>query len=176
MKAPGGSAFPVFDAGNPGAVLYEGMTLRDWFAGQALVYPSELAWYSEADDQKLLERFGTAREIEEGFDLVLLGAPMQLRNIELRAKLKARGRAYLRYLEADAMIAERTEDADDEDARIAELKAELSDIKAVMRATGENAAKMATALQAEREKGERLREALMKMKDDCEISSFFCER
>lgn len=28
----GGSAFPVYDAGDSGAVLFEGMTLRDYFA------------------------------------------------------------------------------------------------------------------------------------------------
>lgn len=46
---------------------------------------------------------------EEGFAFATPGKPMAFRSIELRAMLEARGRARLRYAEADAMLAQRKE-------------------------------------------------------------------
>lgn len=85
----------------------EGMTLLDWFAGTLRLTNEDLVQFSEADDQDLLQRFGTPEEIEQGFTHVSPGQPMPVANIELRAALEARGRAALRYFEAVAMLRER---------------------------------------------------------------------
>jgi len=99
-NSTGGPAFPEL-------VSASGITLRDFFAS-VIPYDKEIMEdISRCDDQDLIERFGTEEEKDEYFDLVPARAPMPFKNIELRTKLEARGRAKLRYLEADAMISER---------------------------------------------------------------------
>lgn len=101
----GGPAFPNKDEfGN----MIPGMTLLDWFAGRCEIEMEELSQFSQCDDQDLLQRFGTTEEIEEGFRFVSSGETQFVSNILLRALLESRGRAALRYLEAEAMIAEKT--------------------------------------------------------------------
>jgi hypothetical protein len=109
MKNPdGGSAYPDhIDLRNIDIEDYHGMTLRDWFAG-TIKYDKELMEnVSRCDDQDLIERFGLESEKDEYFEYVGPESDMPFKNIELRIKLEARARARLRYLEADAMIAER---------------------------------------------------------------------
>ena len=101
----GGPAFTVQDLSK---WQCPGMTLRDWFA--ATIGHPDIGGVSQCDDQDLLERYGTPEEIDEGFRMVLPEQPMVLRNVLLRQKLEARARAELRYLEADAMLAERSKE------------------------------------------------------------------
>jgi hypothetical protein len=116
-KPDGGPAFPTraiayLTAGDDGSTSpvfsdLSGMSLRDYFACH--VQPrEETDDISRCDDQDLLEKYGTPEEIDEGFRLVLPEQSMYLRNITLRAALESRARAHLRYLEADAMLAERS--------------------------------------------------------------------
>ncbi len=101
----------------------DGMSLRDWFAGQFQV-PAEMdKSIGQADDADLLERFGTPEEREQGFRMVfgttspqyrhhfanveVIGQAMPTENAILRQKLEARMRSALRYIEADAMLAAR---------------------------------------------------------------------
>ncbi len=112
----GGPAFPhssqPLDAqGNPmcGEHSEWGMTLRDYFAATLAPDARAMDALSDADDQDLLQRYGTEEEIEEGFRHVSPGKPMPVMNIVLRATLEARGRAALRLVEADAMLAARKE-------------------------------------------------------------------
>jgi len=93
----------------PTAGKDSGMTLRDYFAAQAMHTPlvefQEVARCSVAD---LLEHYGT--EVEKDWGLVpTFGSemPIPVRNIKLRAKLESRMRAHLRYIEADSMLARR---------------------------------------------------------------------
>src|SRR6478609_2161533 len=85
-----------------------GMTLRDYFATHLTPDTQAMDALSDADDQDLLQTYGTPEEIEEGFSYISPGSPMTLWNIELRASLEARGRAKLRWLEADAMLSSRS--------------------------------------------------------------------
>jgi len=55
----GGSAFPV-PGSEPGAMLYLGMTLRDWFAGQAL-----RMWQIDKEDLRNLLAGAPPTEEEE---------------------------------------------------------------------------------------------------------------
>lgn len=88
-------------------LFLEAASLRDYFAGTIQLTQSELSQFSDCDDQDLLQRFGTPEDIEQGFQHVSAGRSMPVLNILLRAKLESRGRAALRYLESDAMLAAR---------------------------------------------------------------------
>lgn len=135
-KNDGGPAFPTVKnwvTDDPsdrrsysGVTVTEGgMLLRDWFAAQVALDSRIVEDFSECDDNDLLERFGTEEEKAEGFTTVFPGATVEsrprtiagfnehkgrqtFRNIELRMILEARGRARLRYNEADAMLQERS--------------------------------------------------------------------
>ena len=115
---------PAGHSGTPGRQNNEqdGMTLRDWFAGNLHLETEILESVSKCDDADLLERFGTEAEKEEGFTICFPGArnaehnvagrpefggDVPFRNIELRQQLEARARARLRLIEADAMLAAR---------------------------------------------------------------------
>lgn len=128
----GGPAFPVPTVFNPhsGEACHtgqywdgNGMTLRDWLAGQPIVPNGHLEAVSNCDDADLLERYGTEEDKEQGFTPVfgvtnpayrhafaaveVAGSAMPMQNILLRQRLEARARAEIRYEEADAMLAER---------------------------------------------------------------------
>jgi hypothetical protein len=114
-KEDGGPAFPqpFWDTGSGAGIVTAdeveagGMPLRDWFAA-TIQYDKELMEdVSRCDDQDLVERFGLESEKDEYFDFVGPEGAMPFKNIELRIKLEARARAHIRYIEADAMIAER---------------------------------------------------------------------
>ena len=109
-KESGGPAFPTDNEKQNGTASYhfEGITLRDWFAATIRYDKDLMEDISRCDDQDLVERFGTEEEKDEYFDCVFPGQPIPFKNIELRARLEARGRALIRYREADAMLAERS--------------------------------------------------------------------
>ncbi len=99
----GGPAFPTLDDHE----YWHGMFLREYLACHLhLTQPDLLLQFSEADDQDLLQSYGTPEEQEEGFQFVGRNQPTPVASIELRQKLEARGRARLRVIEADALLAE----------------------------------------------------------------------
>lgn len=125
-KAPndGGPAFPLAPVADPETGQFigphsTGMSLRDWFAGTIGFKTDEIEIISKCDDDDLLDRFGTDKEKERGFQMCFpaarslertiagspeIGGEIPFYNIELRANLEARARAHLRYLESDAML------------------------------------------------------------------------
>ena len=111
----GGPAFPHlnpdFDGNWNKDPQRGGMTLRDYFAATLAPDVRAMDSLSDADDQDLLQSYGTEEEIAEGFRYVSPGKPMPVMNIVLRAKLESKGRAVLRLMEADAMLAARKEGA-----------------------------------------------------------------
>lgn len=56
VKNTGGSAFPTEPRGPIHGSAYDGMTLRDWFAGQAVVGLGR-AWLNGGADDTMLAQF-----------------------------------------------------------------------------------------------------------------------
>lgn len=88
-KDTGGPAFPMVrdQSFEERLVIEQGMTLRDYFAAKAEVFPGDL---------------------QPALILALLGEPCWDSSYLGRIKWVAHGEAAYRYMKADAMIAERT--------------------------------------------------------------------
>jgi hypothetical protein len=76
----GGPAFPSDPNTQPGFYQHHGMTLRDWFAGQALV--GQLSSWSEEDNERKAASHKSDKDLMDMF-------------------------AYFSYAQADAMLAAR---------------------------------------------------------------------
>jgi hypothetical protein len=90
----GGPAFPQPETAYPKTKV-NGMTLRDWFAGQETL--------SDLDDPEAI----VSDEMAEGLAGPKPKAGWTPGNIVAMTRWEAKWRAALRYLRADAMIAER---------------------------------------------------------------------
>ena len=114
MTAPnnGGPAFARPESRYHGGGLSEegnaGISIRTAIAKDIYIAERELAQFSDADDQDLLQSFGTEAEQDFHFGFVAGSEPTLVANIVMRHKLEARGRAHLRCIEADSLIAELT--------------------------------------------------------------------
>ena len=128
MSAPiddGGPAFPVegFSPNLGSIIRSSGMTMRDWFAGQ-LQIDDRLVKCVRAMDDRALEVFGSdmtrfalhpnlEREehiTETPFPLpeaTAWDAMNEIQKVRRRLELEARAIAVVRYMQADAMLAER---------------------------------------------------------------------
>ena len=123
----GGPAFPCsvrrsekyMDDGGYGrtrtvTVQEGGMTLRDWFAGQVQA-DDRLVKCVRAMDDKALELFALHPDIErEGHitevDFTCWDAlPTEVAKVARRLEMEARAIARVRYMQADAMINERSQ-------------------------------------------------------------------
>lgn len=112
----GGPAYPSgkseahgFENSHP---LHDGMTLRDWFAGQCQE-DDRLVKCIRAMDDRALERFALFPDLEreehiteiEFTDYLSMGS--ELEKITRRLEIEARAIARVRYMQADAMLEER---------------------------------------------------------------------
>ena len=107
----GGDAFPtpVDAAGQPG---YSGMTLRDWFAGECQE-DDRLVKCIRAMDDRSLEVFALYPDAEREEHLAEIDfenyaeLPSEVQKVTRRLEIEARAIARVRYMQADAMIAEK---------------------------------------------------------------------
>lgn len=109
----GGNAFPTpefFDEKQIG--MWHGMTLRDYFAAQCQA-DDRLVKVVRAMDDSALEIFAlhpTCEREEHITDIDLtdwLALPTEVAKVARRLELEARAIARVRYMQADAMIAQR---------------------------------------------------------------------
>lgn len=113
----GGPAFPVpcntDEVYTDPRTLYRGMSLRDWFAGTMQEDDRLVKCIRVMDDSALeifalhptLERDENITEVELTEWMVL---PSQVAKVARRLELEARAIARVRYMQADAMLEERS--------------------------------------------------------------------
>ena len=114
MNAPrdGGAAFPNHGENTPAWPHYDGMSLRDWFAGKCQA-DDRLVKCVRAMDDKALEIFALHPDLEREEHITeleltdWLALPSEVAKISRRLELEARAIARVRYMQADAMLAER---------------------------------------------------------------------
>jgi len=112
----GGPAFPVPANVNPDGAQ-SGMTLRDWFAGQVQA-DDRLVKCVRAMDDSALEIFALHPTLEREEHITeveltdWLALPTQVQKVARRLELEARAIARVRYMQADAMLAERSRRAE----------------------------------------------------------------
>ena len=108
----GGAAFPTEFAGVEGSRFQEGMTLRDYFAA-ALQADDRLVKCVRAMDDSALELFALHPDAEDETWITQVeltqwvALPSEVAKVTKRLELEARAIARVRYIQADAMLAER---------------------------------------------------------------------
>lgn len=106
----GGQAFPIPESEWDNRS--EGMTLRDWFAGECQE-DDRLVKCIRAMDDKALEMFALHPDAEREERLTEIdfenysALPSEVQRVARRLEIEARAIARVRYMQADAMIAEK---------------------------------------------------------------------
>ena len=108
----GGPAFPVASDIERDIFPGYGMTLRDWFAGQCQEDDRLVKCIRSMDDHAL-ERFALYPDAEREERIVeveytdYLSMSSEVEKVARRLEIEARAIARVRYMQADAMLAER---------------------------------------------------------------------